>query len=973
MVWSASTQYKLHIRSTTLPVSTLLAILQEAKVLEAERQRLEVLHEELQHAYSYYFDGLNTNWDEVLAALEWTHKVLAWFGTNPLPAEFLHLATECGAQTDDLREQHQQLVELRQQVQHEVEFVRTVFPELQIEGRPLSHASFSDVEAWLHVRLQRIADLEAWLALERLRESASQLKLGVLWRELVRVRPEISTLKNAFYRRFWTLWLDEVFHEVPVLRNFAGPSHDLAVERFRALDESLLHSSQLRLREILWKEKPSSGLGIARGGEIATLQREAVKKSRHKALRQLFGEIPNLLLALKPCILMSPLSVAQFLQPDKIAFDVVIFDEASQICSEDAVGAIMRGKQIIVVGDRKQLPPTRFFAGASALESDDDEEEGGEVYESILDECTTIGLPDKMLLWHYRSRNEELIAFSNRHFYESNLVTFPGPFASGSSGAPRGVEFERVNGTYLRGKVKDSRTNPVEAQRVAELVIEHFDTTPQYSLGVIAFNESQATAIDLAVRQMLNTRPDLEKYFVEGIEDAFFVKNLENVQGDERDVIFFSIGYGRDQNGKLSMNFGPLNRAGGERRLNVAVTRARLRVKIVTSLDPTDIDPSRTSATGPKLLRSYLEFAKNATALASRNDTIGNRHLEDAIAKALEDKGWRVHRRVGFSELRIDLAVEDPAQPGRFLLGIECDGSTYITAQTARDRDRLRHQVLSGLGWKLLRVWSPDWIKNPEAQLNRILEQLQQAQNTAIVPTVPAQKTQTPRQAVHTTVALNPISTSTADAFATQQLQAPLKSASFSSATTIPKGAVYYKEFTLRRRGNAEDFYALAEYQPAVLMDALRQVVENEGPIHVQVATRRMIAAWDMTRAGTRLQDIVEDIARKAHSHKIIKRRGKFLWPINLDAPPVRVPKSGAPPRPTDEICLEEIAEAAFLCIRDCFGLEREELITQTARILGYKQTGINVRRRIEEALKLLHKDSRIKIANGSFSLADKG
>ncbi|MDF2440525.1 MAG: hypothetical protein JWN98_1509, partial [Abditibacteriota bacterium] len=643
----------------------------------------------------------------------------------------------------------------------------------------------------------------------------------------------------------------------------------------------------------------------------------------------------------------------------------------------------------------KQLPPTRFFAGTGSADLDDEEseQEGGEIYESILDECTTIGLPDTMLRWHYRSRREELIAFSNQHFYENNLVTFPGPFVPRALGAPvqstlnGAVSYEKVDGVYIRSKGRDARTNPIEAQVVATRVLEHFETSPHQSLGVIAFNEAQATAIQIAITQGLRTKPHLETHFAEGIEDAFFVKNLENVQGDERDVILFSIGYGRDQNGKLSMNFGPLNRAGGERRLNVAVTRARLQVHLITSLDPADIDPSRTSARGPALLRSYLEFAKNGCEALPRSiDDASFSTLKEIVAQSLEAHGWKVQRSVGFSDMRIDLAVQDPTHNGEFLLGIECDGPDYTRAHTARDRDRLRHQVLSGLGWQLERVWSPDWIKNPDAQLQRLLAVLRDTQAAraarpkAAMPIItPPATSPTPVSHATNVLASNApqnaptsgaaSSLNTDSVWATQDLSNTVATNTPNAA--MPRDVMVYTPFTLPILGAPDQFYALAQTRPGAIVNVVCQVVDHEGPIHLQAATRRVIAGWNMSKAGAKLVGIVEYAAQRAARDKRLKRSDDFLWPFDMKQPPVRVPRDGEAPRPISEICLEEIAEAAWLNIRDCFGLEREELVLQTARLLGYKQTGAVVRTRIEAALERLTSDARVKVVGDSFALND--
>lgn len=380
-----------------------------------------------------------------------------------------------------------------------------------------------------------------------------------------------------------------------------------------------------------------------------TLRREAEKRRRQKPLRKLFAEIPELLLTLKPCLLMSPLSVSQFLAAGLFRFDVVIFDEASQVLPEDAVGAIFRGDQLIVVGDREQLPPTSFFAAgiSDAAWDGDGEEDEADAFDSILEECAAV-LDRSDLRWHYRSRHEHLIAFSNAEIYR-NLVTFPG---ASQEGADQGLEFIYVpDGVYDRS---GSRTNRVEAKRVADLVFEHVRRHPKRSLGVVTFSQAQQDAVEAQLRQMRLANPEMEPFFREDGEEPFFIKNLENVQGDERDTIILSVGYGKDPSGVLHMNFGPLNSTNGYRRLNVAITRAKYNLKLVSSIRPQDIDPNRTSARGVHMLRSYLDFALHGPAVLQDKLPAGkaggfDSPFEEAVYRELVRNGYAVDTQVGCS------------------------------------------------------------------------------------------------------------------------------------------------------------------------------------------------------------------------------------------------------------------------------------------------------------------------------------
>jgi very-short-patch-repair endonuclease len=418
---------------------------------------------------------------------------------------------------------------------------------------------------------------------------------------------------------------------------------------------------------------------------------------------------------------MSPLSVAQYLPSDHAHFDMIIFDEASQITTWDAVGAIARGTQSIIVGDPKQLPPTNFFG-----RTDDDEEAELELYEkdlpSILDEAAAAGLPTHQLNWHYRSRDEALIAFSNYHYYDSRLVTFPSP-TTGSNA----LVLHRVAGVYARGA---GRTNAVEARAVVDLIVSRLrqwlilPEEQRLTLGVITFNAQQQELILDLLDAARRDAPELEWFFEDEREEPLIVKNLENIQGDERDVMLFSITFGPDQAGKIAMNFGAVNGDGGEKRLNVAVTRARAELHVFASLSADQIDLDRTKALGVAHLKNFLDYAaRGEVALpAMDSGSLGPAEsvFEEAVADALRARGWEVRTQIGVSGFRIDLGVVHSDRAGAFLAGIECDGATYHSSASARDRDRIREDVLRNLGWQILRVWSTDWFRQPRDACERI-------------------------------------------------------------------------------------------------------------------------------------------------------------------------------------------------------------------------------------------------------------
>jgi very-short-patch-repair endonuclease len=592
-------------------------------------------------------------------------------------------------------------------------------------NRILHKTALADLQTWADQRVGDSERLAEWARFLLVEKDAQAFGVGQIIDEVRSGDYAPAAAANAFRSRFYRLWLDALHQQVPVLGSFTGTGQDRLIARFAELDRLAIRSTPARVRNELLThpERPQSPEAAPETSELGILRREVHKKQRHLPLRRLFTQIPWVLPRIKPCLMMSPLAVSTFLDTPDLVFDLVIFDEASQVRPHDAICAIYRGRQLVVGGDPKQLPPTDFF---NRSDEDDDEattDEGAFAsYESLLDVCLSRGLTRKWLRWHYRSQRESLIAFSNRYFYESRLITFP----SADEATSPAIGFEKV----AAGRFKDG-VNPIEARRVATLVLEHAQTLPQRTLGVIAFSQRQQERILDELEVLRRQNPASEPFFADTGAEPFFVKNLENVQGDERDVILLAVGYGPDESGKVAMRFGPLNQHGGERRLNVAITRARRAMKVVTSMSAADIDLSRTRAEGVRLLRAFLEVAEQGLATAATpldpHDGETASPLEQEIAAELVRRGLSVHRRIGCGGFRVALAITDSPQGGKYLLGIECDGATYQSAATARDRDRLRQAVLEGLGWRLVRIWSTDWVRDRDKQVKRILAALQEA------------------------------------------------------------------------------------------------------------------------------------------------------------------------------------------------------------------------------------------------------
>lgn len=572
-------------------------------------------------------------------------------------------------------------------------------------------------------RLERLAADQATLArLPRRNELEAALTsagLGPLLAECLDRGVGADTVGKVFE----AVWLSSILEAVAMADSAYGAVQGQTLDRvasdFRTRDTEHIRTTADRVRRCC-AERLFDALD-AHPDQATLIRAEANKQRRHRPMRDLLRGAPEVMMALKPCWAMSPLVVSQVL-PLQQLFDVVIFDEASQVPPADAIPSVVRGKRVVVAGDEHQLPPTSFFASASA---EDETEEGleigenGEVavtltdgYESILDSLAA-ALPFRSLEWHYRSQDERLIAFSNAHIYNSSLTTFPGARVDGV--------LDHVAVPHVPGRSGSEESAVAEVQAVVDLVLDHARRRPQESLGVITMGIKHADRIETAIRQAVATNRDLDQFFNEDRPERFFVKNLERVQGDERDAIILSIGYGKAPDGRMVYRFGPLNTKGGERRLNVAVSRAKRRMTLVSSFTHHDLDASKLTSRGAELLGQFLSF------MSSKGTELGSpaavppqlNPFEMDVRDRLTQAGIPLTAQYGVSGYRIDFAAAHPTQPGRMVLAIEADGASYHSSATARDRDRLRQEHLERLGWRFHRIWSTEWFRNPTQEVAR--------------------------------------------------------------------------------------------------------------------------------------------------------------------------------------------------------------------------------------------------------------
>jgi very-short-patch-repair endonuclease len=808
-----------------------------------------------------------------------------------------------------------------------------------------------------------VDQLNDWCYWQRVRVAAIDSELSNLIKQHEQGMISTEMIKPALQRAVLDTWINATWKNEPVLNRLNIHEHVQRIEHFKQLDTAHLKLSQLKVRHALSESVPSQQIAAnLSSSEMGLLAHQLKLKRRHMSVRKLISKLPNLLPRLKPCLLMSPLSVAQYLDADYPPFDVVIFDEASQIPVWDAVGAIARGSQVIVVGDSKQLPPTNFFARQDTIEEDDDEQL--EDLESILDECAAAGMPSRKLLWHYRSRHESLIAFSNYHYYNNHLFTFPNAIDESDK---LGVSLRHIaDGVYDRSK---ARNNMAEAKAIVQEVMTRLLNPEQFqtSIGIVTFSMAQQILVEDLLDDARREHPQVEPYFNPDYPDHVFVKNLENVQGDERSVILFSICYARDLNGKMAMNFGPLNREGGERRLNVAITRAREQVVVFSSILADDIDLSRSNKLGVRHLKVFLDYAKRGVDAISQahqidHDADCESPFEKQVMDRLAERGWQVVPQVGCSGYRIDLGVKYPEKPGRFVLGIECDGATYHSAKTARDRDRLRQSVLEHLGWTMHRVWSTQWWVNPQHEIELIEQAIKQAM----------EKTQTATEELHVAPQPTPDQWQDQDdpelvhdqganllaGHATiEETQAQIQ------PTALPKGAVFYDCFTQGKRlGDADVFYQ----DDPKLAELILAILKIEAPMSLRLLAKRVMPLYDMGRQTKRVDDRLAYLLRRLANQVQVIGSEVWLCEQNPDEyAGFRIPQGDERPREIDDIPLAELANASRSLLDYAISLPMDDLCRETAKLFGMSKLTSKSQPYLHQAIQLLEQSGRCALVDG--------
>ncbi|MBQ8613908.1 MAG: DUF3320 domain-containing protein [Ruminiclostridium sp.] len=696
----------------------------------------------------------------------------------------------------------------------------------------------------------------------------------------------------------------------PLLSSFRGSSFEDSISKFTALDEEFAELTKKELIAELSARVPDISASAADSSEIGILLKAIRSKGRMMPIRKLFDSIPTLLRRICPCMLMSPISVAQYIDPAFPKFDLVIFDEASQLPTCEAVGAIARGENVVVVGDPNQLPPTSFFT----TEHTDEENAEIDDLESVLDDCLALAMPQKRLMWHYRSRHESLIAYSNAKYYENSLLTFPSPDDIVSR-----VQWIHVEGYYDKG---GSKQNKAEAEAIVAEIVRRLrdDKLRQESIGVVTFSLVQQILIDDMLSEEFRNDPELER-LANSMHEPILVKNLENVQGDERDVILFSIGYGPDKNGNVSMNFGPINRDGGWRRLNVAITRARKGMYVYSVISPDQIDLSRTSSEGVAGLKGFLEFARlGSSSLPVRKSTAAEKDsFAEFLAAEIRKMGYETKCNIGCSEYKIDIGVVNPDSPDSYILGIRCDGKRYLESGSARDRFVSQPGVLGGLGWNLESVWILDAYDN----LPKVLEQVKCAIEAALhkyrnpePEAVPEAKEEPPKEE-----------------------EKPVIIAESKPADERPKfmPTVTYKTFIPETAGTPENFYE----QEFIMKtrEICEEIIKHEAPVSVDSVIKKTISAFGITRVTAKAEQRVREIITTLEVYEL----DGFIWKRGIlpeKYPLCRVPAEGDEKRSMDEIHPAEISNAVRFVLKNQISMTREDLIRETAHVFGFTRMG---------------------------------
>ena len=745
-----------------------------------------------------------------------------------------------------------------------------------------------------------------------------------------------DTILPAFECAFAQGVIVGVMNSSPALASFQGAKFEETVRKYAEADDKF---KELTIRELVAKLSaniPDASNASKGTSELSMLLKAIKSGGRNMPIRKLFDSMPTLLRRICPCMLMSPISVAQYIDPKFPKFDLVVFDEASQLPTSEAVGAIARGESVVVVGDPKQLPPTTFFD----TNQFDEENEDMEDLESVLDDCLALSMPSKHLLWHYRSRHESLIAYSNAKYYENKLLTFPSPDDQVSR-----VSWVQVEGFYDKGS---SKQNKAEAEAIVDEIVRRLrdEKLRGESIGVVTFSIVQQILIDDMLSAKFLEDPKLEEY-ANSMYEPILIKNLENVQGDERDVILFSVGYGPDKDGKVSMNFGPVNRDGGWRRLNVAISRARKEMIVYSVIRPEQIDLSRTRAEGVEGLKGFIEFAaKGQSALPVRlaDQKASDNGFVKLVAAEIEKLGYKVRTNIGCSEYKIDIGVICPDNEDEYLMGISCMGGANLEKTTARDRNISQPSVLRGLGWRIYNVNILDWYDNSAKVLEKLKGEIDTALDEYRNPSEQEQPAEQPKA---------------------QKLEFEKE-----ETVTAADKCEAFQEIALPKDGKPSEFTKPESEEK--IMSQIRQVIDAMGPVSKGQTMKAVLAAWGIANPKPEAEKQFFAAANKC-GIKVTSRKNDdgsfdvYYWRDDQEPDAYdrcRIAKDGKGKRSFADVCPQELTNAMLIILTDQVSMTHQDMVHECSKLFGFTRTGDVIDTQMKKAVEYAVEKGKLRIEN---------
>ena len=896
----------------------------------------------------------------------------------------------------------------------------------ETQAAELLELTFENTEEnWMDSRLKLCAgilenasSIKDWIVYRQFAAECRQRGLGPICDAYEAGIPHDEVM-TVYLRSIYRTIILSVIEKEPVLNGFTGIGFNEKIAQFKKLDQEFMELTKDEMFYKLTHQLPTSYESVDISRELNILRRAISSNGRGISIRTLFEQIPHILTRLCPCMLMSPISAAQYLKAQNDLFDIVIFDEASQLPTCKAVGVLARGKNAVIVGDPNQMPPTSFFAGNTVDEDNLDIED----LDSILDDCLALGMPSAYLHWHYRSRHESLIAFSNQEFYENSMLTFPSV-----NDREKRVNLVKADGFFDRGK---GRVNEGEAKAIVAEIKRRYQSTEltNQTIGVVTFNISQQTLIEDLLQEEYQKDAAFDRWANVG-EETLFVKNLENVQGDERDVILFSIAFGPDADGKLSLNFGPLNKDGGWKRLNVAVSRARLEMVVFTVMTADMIDLRRTKSKGVEALKDFLEFAQKGRLQGEYVETRVRRDqgIMEHICQVISDGGYRYQKAVGHSKFKIDIAVANPYNEEEYLLGIMLDGESYRQSSNTKDREVAQSSVLNGLGWELHRIWTMDWWDNRDKELSKLMQVLEEKREKAYQTFLEAQSVCAAEAAAGEKETVEVFADESEAAVkqdetaedlsgkVTGNVEAAVENEGNVSEQTKagpemdeksePKFAIDIENRFAPKNRIAEEFdkkvaagkqntsavvkqvlqgvleYRVEDYVYASeegidltaadynkkenleqITAKIQQILDAEAPIAYDRLMKKTLRAFNIARSSPQTLETTDKALKKALT-KLNKQAGvRFYWRKDQEPDMYRVYRMdivSAEKRTVDEICQQELKNAVCFTLQEKGALNKDILMKETIRTMGYARSGTALIAAVERGLKYGRKTGEI-------------